>query len=202
MKPVLIAAVLILFAWCNINGQAPVKKKKPYIASVEMLSGEKKYGILHDVDSNELHLLPHKKVRFAYLRRQAIAEEDIPFSLASQQIRSLSIHRKGATAEAVGIGMVVGLTAGSLIGAITTKKNTCPPNSGLCQSLNGLDRISNSAEGMVIGIGVGSLAGLLIGEGRKKRFIINGDRRRYYDVQRTLTNNNHYPYLENNGKGL
>jgi hypothetical protein len=188
MKSTLISIALICFVWCDINGQPPITKKKPFIITVETLSDEKIYGILHKIDSSRLQLLPDKKVRFEHMRKQAISEDIGPLNVVPQQIKSLRVHRKGTTRTAVGLGILVGLTAGTLVGAIATPKSTCPTNSGLCQAFDGLEKISNSMEGMAIGTGLGALAGWIIGNGKKKRFLINGDSRRYNDVQRMLSN--------------
>src|SRR5688572_20510730 len=151
MKSVLILTGLLSFAAVNIVAQAPVKKKIEYMVSVEMLSGETKKGILYKVDSAGLQLLPTANNIFRNHRKQETADKGSRWTLSPEQIKSFRIGRKGSTGAALGIGMLIGMTAGSVIGAVTTPKSTCPTNGNLCRSLDGLDRIGNTAGGLFIG---------------------------------------------------
>ena len=54
--------------------------------------------------------------------------------------------------------------------------------SNVVLSLDGLEKIGNAGEGLFIGAGLGAFAGLIIGEGRKKRFTVNGDRQKFLSI--------------------
>lgn len=77
------------------------------------------------------------------------------------------------------------MVLGAAIGAVTTRKDQCPPGS-LCKGLAPLSTINNAAIGMLIGGGTGFGIGYLIEKKHRRRFLILGDKNNIKRMQEKL----------------
>lgn len=184
MKLILLFAALVICAPANIKAQSDSTQKiKPWFVKVETMVGKNEKGILYKVNSDTLELLPYKYKYRPFMGSKMLIDESRQMKLASGQIQSFIIQRKGAMNLAIGLGVLGGAITGAITGSAITPKSDCSSN---CIFPDNFVKSVNAVTGSLIGIGVGALTGFLVAKAKQKKFFIRGNQNKFRDLQTEL----------------
>ena len=184
MKLILLFAALVICAPANIKAQSDSTQKiKPWLVKVETMVGKNEKGILYKVSADTLELLPYRYKYRPFTGLKMLIDESRQMKLASGQIQSFTIQRKGAMNLAFGLGVLGGAITGAIAGSATTPKSDCSPN---CILPENFGKFVNAVTGSLIGMGLGALTGFLVTKSKQKKFIIRGNQNKLSELQAEL----------------
>lgn len=150
--------MIIIFLFVITKGEAQkLPKQKLYQLKITRTDGSKVKGYLHSVQNDVLYLNESQY-------------DSKPFEVKMDQVKTISVRKKGGVGRGAAVGALSGALLGYIIGYATYQKPDCLSTSIFCFDFGpGYSAISGMSIGMLIGGGIGALAG-----GSSKTFEING----------------------------
>ena len=178
-----ISALLILMLASSLCLRAqhnfPWSENPPRRALIEFVGGDGTEGFIRSLTDSTLLFANRKSV----LKDLKSLHPEVQV-ISYHEIEILHIHRAGSVWKGVGIGALTGAIAGGLIAAATY---TAPPpptnwNQFFIQIVD--NRQVAIAGGTVLGTFTGILVGALVGAVARKKFIIQGKKDRFRQMQK------------------
>jgi hypothetical protein len=177
----LLSFFMVIAAQCQDILNTSIKKQSPTYAVLKLMDGHLYKGWLYKANTDEVFLIEKKKVLvpFAGIRYEKTRSPDLPTRFSVDQIDKFSLRKKNAGLKGALIGLGVGAATGAIIGLVSGDDPVQPHrNSNNAGTNFQFALVSTTGEKIAIGaIGlglVGSITGLIIGNGFKKKFIIGG----------------------------
>jgi len=185
-----LTACLLTFFFLHAQQDStkPEKKPKIFIASIRTVDSRIIKGSIYTVNDSQLVL--SKSAKNFYRPLPVTDQQPVP----SENIKSFSVKRKNSVLKGALIGFGAGLVTGIIVGLASGDDPvyTGPvydPFTGILVALsNSLAMTAGEkAVGAGLGLGVtGAVVGTVIGALAKKKFIINGKKEKFRDLQAEL----------------
>jgi hypothetical protein len=156
--------LLIILPWQDCFSQSKNKRKKVFIARIELADGTNAKGMLYRINDSS--------VEIASLEKRS--KDTLVQLISIRTIETIKTRRRNS----IGTGAALGITTGAIIGFMTYS-DPCGPDSFFCLDFG---------PGIPMGIGaaIGGVVGTAVGASLQKQFKINGDSKEFDKIRDQL----------------